>query len=108
MKLFQVIMLVAVLILVILGLNVSNQGVNDFTRDKQGAILALERGENSIVVEVLGNSYACNQDRLGQFKHQINDQSRRMYREIRAYPGYYRRILNAVARKGLDKDPADY
>lgn len=64
MKFFQVLMLMGLAILVVLGLNTSNQGINSLTRQERQAVLDVDYSKGDIRVEALGNSYSYAWDRL--------------------------------------------
>lgn len=57
MRFYQQLILIGLVMLVILGLNTSNQGINDLTLEERRAILALDYSKGNIKVEALGNSY---------------------------------------------------
>jgi len=96
MKLFQVLMTIAVLLLVIMGLNVSNQGINNLTLDERGAILAFGLSRSDISLQILGNNYAYPRDKLGQLNRRMAAWGRKVYREVYAYPAHYRAVLDAM------------
>lgn len=100
MKFYQVLMTLTVLLLVILGLNISNQGINKLTLDRRGAILAGELTREDICLQVLGYEYAYPRDKLGSFNQQISVWGRKIYRDVYAYPAHYRAVLDALLGSG--------
>lgn len=96
MKFSQVLMTIAVFLLVILGLNVSNQGINNLTLDERGAILAFGLNRSDISLQILGNNYTYPRDKLSQLNHRMAGWGKKVYREVYAFPAHYRAVLDAV------------
>lgn len=64
MRCYRLLMIIGLVILVVLGLNTSNQGINNLTREERGAVLDLDRNGSSVVLEAIGNSYYYSLDKL--------------------------------------------
>lgn len=107
MKLTRVLMSIALFILVILGLNLSNQGINRLTLDQRGAILALGLNHSDIKLQVMGNNYAYSRDKLGQLNCQLAGKARKLYREVLRYSTHYKDIFDTVIRQKSGKDPGN-
>ncbi len=65
MRLRQLFIIAGLICLVIMGLNISNQGINSLTREERQAVLNLDYNQGDIRVDALGNSYNYSLDRLG-------------------------------------------
>jgi hypothetical protein len=65
MKFYQILILGGLILLVIMGLNTSNQGINSLTLDERQSILNLDYNQGDIRIDALGNSYNYSLDRLG-------------------------------------------
>lgn len=88
MKFYQVLMTIVVLLLVVLGLNISNQGVNKLTLDQRGAVLACGLTRDDICLQVLGHEYAYPRDKLGSLNQKMSGWGRKIYREVYGYPAH--------------------
>lgn len=64
MKFYQILIIGGLILLVITGLNTSNQGINSLTRDEGQAVLNLDYNQGDIRLDALGNSYNYSLDRL--------------------------------------------
>lgn len=98
MKFSQMITTFAVFLLVTMGLNISNHGINDLSQEKQGAILALGLDKDSLVVQVLGRRYDCTVDRLSSSAGELP----RGLREAKDYLYHYHKVFDAVIREPGD------
>lgn len=98
-RLNQFVMIIGLFVLVILGLNLSNQGINHLTMDQRGAILALGLKQRDIDLQVLGRNYSYSRDKLGQLNHRLAGQAGKLYREVRLYSNHCRDIFDAVIHR---------
>ena len=78
MRFYQLLMLTGLVILVILGLNTSNQGINNLTREERQAVLDVDYDQGDIRLEALGNSHSYSVDRLSAILPELKQQSRRV------------------------------
>jgi hypothetical protein len=85
MKFYQLLMLGGLILLVIMGLNTSNQGINSLTRDEGQAVFNLDYNEGDIRVDALGNSYNYSLDRLGTDIYRIGNKARELPTDITNY-----------------------
>lgn len=85
MKFYQLLMLGGLILLVIMGLNTSNQGVNSLTREEGQAVFNLDYNEGDIRVDALGNSYNYSLDRLGTDVYRIGNKAREFPTDITNY-----------------------
>lgn len=76
MRFFRLMMLAALVVLVVLGLNISNQGINNLTREERPAVFNLDYNEGDVRVEALGTSYSYSLDRPDHVFSGIKYQSR--------------------------------
>jgi len=100
MKFNQVLMTITVLLLAILGLNISNQGINKLTLDRRAAILDCGLSRDDIRLQVLGQEYTYPRDKLGSLKQPMSGWVRKIYREVYAYSDHYRAVLDALLGYG--------
>ena len=94
MKFYQITILAVVLVLVILGLNTSNQGVNRLTMENRSAVLAFSLKPNSICLELLGQDYDYPRDSLSwqRFKQRAEE----LYHQGKKYPAQIRAVFEAL------------
>ena len=62
--------------LVITALNISNQAVNDLTSQKGGKLLSVGMQEGNLNMDIFGNSYVVNMDKLKEknyMEHKIEN-----------------------------------
>lgn len=76
MRFYQLLMLLGLVFLVVLGLNTSNQGINNLTREERQAVLNVDYSEGDIRVEALGNSHSYSLDRLNTSLPGLKQQGR--------------------------------
>lgn len=107
MRLNQYVIIIGLFVLIILGLNLSNQGINRLTMDERGAILALGLKQHDIDLQVLGRNYTCSRDKLGQLKHQLAGRAGKLYREVRGYSDRYLDIFDTVIRQKSGEKPGN-
>lgn len=67
--LYRLSMVLALIILVILGLNASNQGIYSLTTQEWGPVFSLDVDDNTITVVTMGTSYDYN---TGEMKERID------------------------------------
>ncbi|NLW90497.1 MAG: hypothetical protein GXY34_02700 [Syntrophomonadaceae bacterium] len=91
-------MIIGVFLLVALGLNISNQSINELTLEEQGAIFALGLEKSAIVAEVFGQSYVCDRDRLYDLQRGVTRQVSSSRCQAEAYLRDFSRVFNAVFR----------
>ncbi|MGE5390811.1 MAG: hypothetical protein ACM3PE_07075 [Deltaproteobacteria bacterium] len=96
MRFSHVVIIIGVFLLVAIGLNISNQGINDLTLEKQGAILALGFEEGNVDMQILGRTYTCQRDRLSNMTGEIIRQVSDGRREAQAYLDHYHKIFDAI------------
>lgn len=96
MRFSRIIMVMLVIILVILGLNVSNRGISTLTMEKRGAVLALGFDKDNIGLQVLGKNYQYPRDRLTQLNNQLKRQVYQLYYQVKRYPGHFKGVFDAV------------
>jgi hypothetical protein len=85
MKFYQIFILGGLILLVIMGLNTSNQGINSLTLDERQAVLNLDYNQGDIRVDALGNSYNYSLDRLGTNVYLIGNKARELSTNIMDY-----------------------
>jgi hypothetical protein len=78
-------MLGGLILLVIMGLNTSNQGINSLTRNEGQAVFNLDYNEGDIRVHALGNSYNYSLDRLGTDLQLVGNKARELPNDITNY-----------------------
>jgi len=57
MRFYQLLLLTGLVALVIMGLNTSNQGINNLTRQERQAVFDVDYSSDKLKVEALGNSH---------------------------------------------------
>jgi len=82
MKFYQILIIGGLILLVITGLNTSNQGINSLTRDEHGAVLNMDYNQGNISVDALGNSYDYSLDRLGTDLKLVGNKTRGYFYDI--------------------------
>ncbi|MBP8820207.1 MAG: hypothetical protein KBG91_07275 [Syntrophomonadaceae bacterium] len=85
MKFYQILILGGLIILVIMGLNTSNQGINSLTREGRQAVLNLDYNQGDIKVDALGNSYDYSVDRLGTDLKLVGEKTRVYFYDVTDY-----------------------
>lgn len=85
MKFYQILIIGGLILLVITGLNTSNQGINSLTRDEHPAVLNMDYNQGNISVDALGNSYYYSLDRLGTNLQSAGDKARGYFHDITDY-----------------------
>jgi len=85
MKFYQILTLGGLILLVIMGLNTSNQGINSLTRDEQAAVFNLDYNQGNIRVDALGNSYDYSLDRLGTNLKLVGNKTRVYFYDVTDY-----------------------
>jgi len=83
MKFYQILIIGGLILLVITGLNTSNQGINSLTRDERQAVLNLDYNQGDIRVDALGNSYNYSMDRLGTDVYRIGNKTIELSTDIK-------------------------
>ncbi|MGS0765111.1 hypothetical protein [Syntrophomonas curvata] len=89
MRFYQLLMLIGLVMLVILGLNTSNQGINNLTREERQAVLDVDYSKGNIKVEALGNSYSYALDRPETGWAGLKQQGRRA---VNGFTDYLKKI----------------
>lgn len=84
-------MVIIVIILVIMGLNLSNHGINQLTMENRGAILDVRLYKGDIVFTALGKDYVYERDKV-ELKKQVYD----LIVGVEKYFHKIWRIFNAV------------
>ncbi|HBQ27684.1 MAG TPA: hypothetical protein DD791_14920 [Syntrophomonas sp.] len=85
MKLRQLLIITGLICLVIMGLNISNQGINSLTREERQAVLNLNYQQGNIRIDALGSSYKYSLDRLGTDIYRIGKKARELSNDITDY-----------------------
>jgi hypothetical protein len=85
MRFYQLLLITGVIILVVLGLNTSNHGINNLTRADRHGVLALDYDNGNIKIDTMGASHTYSLDRLQDNLSALKDKSSRIFIEVRDY-----------------------
>jgi len=61
-KIFQLVMVLALIFIIIMGLNISNQGINELTMADRAPVVGLDFDDGSIDLKFLGENYGFSRD----------------------------------------------
>mgnify|MGYP000250300200 FL=1 len=64
MKFYRLLMIAGLVLLVILGLNTSSNGINNLTQEARGAVFDLDYKDSGITVEAMGKNYHYSLDKF--------------------------------------------
>lgn len=70
--------MIILITLVVAGLNISNQGINDLTMNNQGQVIAIHIEGQEAHIEALGNTYRCNKALLNNGQARIQREADRL------------------------------
>lgn len=85
MRFYQLLLITGVIILVIMGLNTSNQGINNLTRAEHQAVLDLDYDNGNIKIDTMGDSHSYSMDRLTANFSLLRSKSKEIILEVRDY-----------------------
>lgn len=73
------------LLLIISGLNISNQAINSLTMENRGPVFAINLDESNISIHLLGENHLYSKDKLAGVITVGSEYSRRAYDEVYNY-----------------------